>query len=113
MITEDDKKALDNLYDRCGSMRSEVEHAKKLIDRLETVKKIKNFGAYDLKIDLVGNYGPGYSSSTGRPRLETSFGGSSCVTEDVIDSLVRFYELEVDSAVKKLTSVVVIRTDKL
>ena len=108
MITEDDIKTLDELYDRCGSIRSDIERLKKLDERLKTVDTIKENGVYYLKIDLTGNYG----SCSRKPELEASYGVSSGVPKDVVESLIRFYRQEMESSIRKLTSIVVMRTDR-
>jgi hypothetical protein len=108
MITEDDKKTLDELYDRCGSIRSDIERLKKLDERLNTVETIKENGVYDLKIDLKGNYG----SRSRRPELEASYGVTTCVPRDVIESLIRFYRQEIEVSIRKLTSIVVMQQDR-
>lgn len=109
MITEDDKKTLDELYDRCGSIRSDIERVKKLDERLKTVETIKANGVNDLKIDLLGNYG----SLSRRPQIEASYAASTGVPKDVVESLIRFYRQEIEASIRKLTSIVVMRTDKL
>lgn len=110
MVTEDDKKSLDELYERCGSIRSDIERLKKLDERLKTVETIKANGVDDLKIDLIGKWGS--SSCSRKPELEASYGISSGVPKDVVESLIRFYRREIETSVRKLTSIVVMRTDK-
>ena len=111
MITEDDLKTLDSLYDRCGSIRSDIERVKKLDERLHTIETIKENGVDNLKIDLIGKWGG--SSCSRRPEIEASYGVSSGVPKDVIESLIRFYRQEIEASIRKLTSIVVMRTDKL
>ncbi len=110
MITEDDLKTLDSLYDRCGSIRSDIERLKKLDERLKRVETIKANGVDDLKIDLIGKYGG--SSCSRRPELEASYGVSSGVPKDVIESLIRFYRREIEVSVRKLTSIIVMQQDR-
>lgn len=108
MITEDDNKTLDELYNRCGSIRSDIERLKKLDERLKTVETIKANGISDLKIDLIGNFG----SFSRRPELEASYGVSSGLPKDVVESLIRFYRREIEASIRKLTSILIMRTDK-
>lgn len=109
MITEDDLKTLDSLYDRCGSIRSDIERLKKLDERLQTIETIKENGVNNLKIELTGNYG----SCSRRPEIEASYAVSTGVPRDVVESILRFYRQEIEASVRKLTSIVVMRTDKL
>jgi hypothetical protein len=111
MITEDEKKTLDELYDRCGSIRSDIERVKKLDEKLKTVETIKENGVDNLNIVLVGNWGS--SSCSRKPQIEASYSVSTGVPKDVVESLIRFYRQEIEASIRKLTSIVVMRTDKL
>lgn len=111
MISEDDKKTIEELDRNLRSILSDIDLLQRSEKKLETIRAMIENGAYEVSIDITGECAKG-SYSCDRPRLKESYGESTGIPKDVLESMLKFYKTRVDFLTRKLTSVLVMRTDR-
>ena len=111
MISEDDKKTIEELDRNLRSILSDIEQLERSEKKLETVCALIENATHNLSTDITGEYGKG-SYSSDRPRLNESYGESTGIPKDVLESMLKFYKTRVDFLTRKLTSILVMHTDR-